>query len=461
MNTCPAALAALITRRVRDPAAGGSRFPFPDRPRLWGTAVSHYQVEGHDPCDWTDWERAGRTRGEPCGPAVDAWRRYETDALLAAAAGANAFRFSVSWSRIEPSPGEFDDAALARYRHLVEHLHRIGLEPAVTLFHYTHPRWFHERTPWTSPASVRAFSRFTRGVVEALGSGVRLYVPLNEPLVFMLAAYYDGQIPPGVRTSADVGRVFEHLLAAHTESAAVIRELQPRAAIGVAHNMMAFAPERRYRPLDRLLTHVARRSYNRPILEAFATGRWNFVLPPVTRVRGRNESLPASLDFLGVNYYSRLHLRFPGRERWFGDFAYRDASGHGLTDNEWEIFPEGFDSLLREAAGSGFPLVVTENGLANEDDQLRPFFLRSHLAAVEKVEAGGIPVHGYFHWSLVDNYEWLDGFSPKFGLYAVDRTSMSRTPRPSVDVFRDLGGVFLSRGRTAGPPGTASRADDE
>lgn len=407
--------------------------------------MSHYQVEGNDPCDWTDWERAGRTRGEACGSAVDSWDRYEADASLAAAAGANAFRFSVSWSRVEPKRGVFDDAALARYRRLVDHLIGIGLEPAVTLFHYTHPRWFHEQTPWTSSASVAAFARFTRRVVEALGDRVRLYIPLNEPLVFMLAAWYDGQIPPGHKAPGEVRRVFEHLLAAHSESAAVIRELRPRAAIGVAHNMMAFAPDRPRHPLDRLLAHVARRSYNRPILEAFATGRWDFVLPPGTRVRGRNAALPASLDFFGVNYYSRLHLRCPGRERWVGDFGYRDASGHGLTDNGWEIFPEGFESLLREAAAAGFPLVVTENGLADQTDRLRPFFLRSHLAAVAKVEESGTPVHGYFHWSLVDNYEWLDGFDPRFGLYAVDRATMDRTARPSVRVFRELGQEFLAR----------------
>lgn len=425
------------------------RFPFADRPRLWGTAVSHYQVEGGDPCDWTDWETAGRTRGEPCATAVDSWNRYEGDASLAAAAGANAFRFSVSWSRIEPSPGEIDETALARYRRLVDHLNAIGLEPAVTLFHYTHPPWFHQRTPWTSTASVDAFARFSRHVVTALGDGVRLYVPLNEPLVFMLAAYYDGQIPPGHATPGEVRRVFDHLLAAHAAGAAVIRELQPRAAIGVAHNMMAFAPERPRHPLDRMLARAAHRCYNRGILAAFASGRWDFLLPPGTRIKGRRDDLPASLDFFGVNYYSRLHLRCPGRERWIGDFAYRDASSNGLTDNGWEIVPDAFDDLLREASQAGFPLVVTENGLADADDRLRPFFLRSHAAAIERVEQGGVPVHGYFHWSLLDNYEWLDGFGPRFGLYAVDRHTMTRQARPSVDVFRSLGEEFLSRGNAA------------
>lgn len=421
------------------------RFPFEDRPRLWGTAVSHYQVEGGDDCDWTDWELAGKTRGEPCGSAVDAWNRYEGDASLAAAAGANAFRFSVSWSRIERTPGDFDERALERYRRLADHLVRIGLEPAVTLFHYTHPRWFHELTPWTSTASVDAFARFTRRVVEALGSAVRLYVPLNEPLVFMLAGYYDGQIPPGHKAPREARRVFDNLLAAHTAAAAVIRELQPRAAVGIAHNMMAFAPDRPRHPLDRMLAGLADRCYNRGILEAFATGRWNFLLPPGTRIRGRRDDLPSSLDFFGVNYYSRLHLRCPGRERWVGDFAYRDASGHGLTDNGWEIVPAALETMLREASAAGFPLVITENGLADADDRLRPMFLRAHAEAIERVEQRGVPVHGYFHWSLVDNYEWLDGFGPKFGLYAVDRTTMTRSPRSSVEVFRRLGEQFLNR----------------
>src|ERR1041385_7056352 len=168
-----------------------NRFPFADRPRLWGTAVSHYQVEGNDACDWSGWGRVA------CGTAVDSWMRYESDADLARDAGANAFRFSVSWSRIEPREGQFDLAALERYRRLVEHLNVIGLEPAVTLFHYTHPLWFHDNTPWTSTKSIERFARFASRVVEAFGDRVRFYIPLNEPLVFLLAGYLDAQIRSG------------------------------------------------------------------------------------------------------------------------------------------------------------------------------------------------------------------------------------------------------------------------
>jgi beta-glucosidase len=416
------------------------RFPLADRPRLWGTSVSHYQVEGDDPCDWSEWERAGRTRGGACGRAVEGWQRYEQDADLAVDAGANAFRFSISWSRIEPGLGHYDDAALDRYSRFVDHLIEIGLEPIVTLFHYTHPLWFHERTPWTSTESIERFAQFTRRVVDRLGDRVRVWIPLNEPLVFLLAAYFDGQIPPGIADGRVLPRVFDHLLAAHCASAAAIRERVPNAAIGIAHNMVAFAPERRRNPFDRMLARVAHRCYNRGVLEAFGSGRWDFLLPPTTRVRGRRDDLAKSLDFFGVNFYSRLHLRFPGKQRLIGDFRYLDPTGRGLTDNGWEIVPDQFEEMLNEAASVGLPLIVSENGLADGGDRLRSQFLADHAAVLART-----PVHGYLYWSLVDNYEWLDGFGPKFGLYEVDRVNMSRRPRPSVETFRSLGADFLRR----------------
>jgi beta-glucosidase len=420
-----------------------SAFPFADRPRLFGVAVSHYQVEGDDPCDWTDWEAAGRTKGGPCGRAAGAWQRYEEDAALAAGLGANAFRFSVSWSRVEPKRGLFDEVALGRYRRFVERLVLLGLEPVVTLHHYTHPRWFHEETPWTAPSSVDAFARFARKTARALAPHVRLFIPFNEPLVLLLGGFLDGQIPPGLADPGAAARALDHLLAAHAEAAAVLREEAPSAAVGVAHNMMDFAPDRPGHPLDALLARHARRLYNTAFLEAFATGRWNLWIPPLTRFKGRRDELPGSLDFVGVNYYSRLHVRFPAATRVLTGFSYRDRKGRGLTDNGWEIAPESFGALLGDAGRLGLPILVTENGLADAADALRPEFLRSHLAALAAAEAAGVPIGGYLHWSLVDNFEWLDGYGPKFGLYAVDPDTLERRARPSAAVFRALGKSFL------------------
>jgi beta-glucosidase len=420
-----------------------SVFPFADRPRLWGVAVSHYQVEGGDPCDWTDWELAGKTKGGACGAAVGSWERYEEDVALAAAAGANAFRFSVSWSRVEPRPGVYDEKVLARYRRLVEQMVRLDVEPVVTLFHFTHPRWFHAETPWTSPKSVEAFRRFAKVTAEALGPAARCWTVLNEPLVFLLGGYLDGQIPPGIADGRAMGKAFDHMLAAHAAAAAEIRAASPTSAIGIAHNMIGLVPERPWNPLDRFATRMAHRLYNRGILEAFATGRFSLSFPPDLVVRVKRPELPGSLDFFGVNYYSRVHMRCPGRSRFPADFAYLDRTGRGLTDNGWEIAPEILPSLLKEASSLGLPLVVTENGLADADDSRRGGFLLDHAGALRM--AGGAPITGYFHWSLLDNYEWLDGYGPKFGLYEVDRATMERRPRASVEVFKRLGRQFLAQ----------------
>lgn len=407
--------------------------------------MSHYQVEGNDPCDWTDWEAAGRTNGEPCGPAVGSWDLYEHDADLARGLGANAFRFSISWSRVEPEPGVFDEEALARYRRLVDHLGAIDVEPVVTLFHYTHPRWFHERSPWTSPRSVDAFERFAERTARALGPACRIWTVLNEPLVFLLGGFIDGQIPPGLRDPKAAGLALANLLHAHAAAAAAIRRENPLAAIGVAHNMAAFVPERPGRLLDRLLARTAHRLYNRGLLEAFVTGRWSLYLPPASRFSGRCDELAGSLDFVGVNFYSRLHMRCPGRRRFSGDFEYRDRSGRGLTDNGWEIVPEALTEMLLEASRIGLPLFVTENGLADADDSRRAAFLSDHVIAIEEAERRGVEVAGYLHWSLLDNYEWLDGYGPKFGLFSVERATVERRPRPSAVRFAELGRRFLAR----------------
>ena len=418
-------------------------FPLPDRPRLWGVAVSHYQVEGGDSCDWTAWEEAGRTKGGACGRAAGSWGRYEEDAGLASAAGANAFRFSVSWSRVEPRRGAWDDAALERYGRFVDVLLARGLEPVVTLHHYTHPAWFHEETPWTSPASVESFVRFARRVAAALAPRVRVWITLNEPLVFVFGGFLDGQIPPGIADGRAAGLALGNLFAAHAAAAAEIHAVSPHAAVGIAHNVMDFAPLRPRWPLDRAIAAHARRLYNGGFLDAFASGTWDLWIPPFTRLKGRLPSLRNSLDFVGVNYYSRLHVACPAATRVLSRFEYRDPRGRGLTDNGWEIAPESFGPLLREAGALGLPLLVTENGLADGDDSRRPEFLRSHVQALLEAGRSGVEIAGYLHWSLVDNFEWLDGYGPKFGLYAVDRETLERRPRPSVAVFREIGKSFL------------------
>jgi len=425
-------------------------FPF-----LWGVATSAYQVEGAPDNDWTEWESLGRlkTSDERCGAASGHRERWASDLALLPSISANSYRFSLERSRIEPEPGRFCEEALAFEAERVAALARLGIEPCVTLHHYTNPRWFHAAGGWEAPESVAGFRRYTEAVVRALGPSVRLWVTLNEPVVFLLGGYLGGQIPPGRRSFASAAKAFEHLLLAHAEAAAVLRAAVPGSRVGVAHNMLEFAPDRATSALDRRLAREGDRLYNAALLEAVATGDLDWSFPGQGRVRRRIAGLAGSNDFIGVNYYSRVHIRFRGAPGAIGEFLYRDPDTRGLTDTGWEVRPEGFDAVLRQAAKTGLPIIVTENGIATGDDRRRADFLREHALVLAHRISAGTRIDGYFHWSLLDNFEWLEGFRPRFGLFGVDYATMARSRRPSADVFAGLGREFTARNARAAWPG--------
>ena len=415
---------------------------------LWGVATSAYQIEGAVQNDWTEWERAGRLKpgAERCGQATGHRDRWEADLALLPEIGANAYRFSVEWSRIEPRPGEFDESALALEARRVALLQRLGIEPVVTLIHYTHPLWFWREGGWENPESVAWLARFAARVADALSPSVRLWVTLNEPIVFLLGGYLAGVIPPGHRSFSRSARALEHLLLAHVAAVDALRARDPGARALIAHNMLDFAPDRSGHPVDRRLVVEGDTLYNRSLVEAVATGtmRWSF--PGEGRAVLEIPGLPGSADYFGVNYYSRVHLRFRGLPGPVGEFFYRDPRGRGLTQTGWEIHPEGFASVLRTAAQSGLPILVTENGVATARDRVRSDFLREHALVLAHARASGLRVDGYFHWSLLDNFEWLDGLRPRFGLYEVDYATRRRRRRPSAELFSRLGRQFTGAG---------------
>ncbi len=411
---------------------------------LWGAATSAYQIEGAVQNDWTEWERAGRLKpgAERCGEGSGHRSRWESDFRLLPEIGANAYRYSVEWSRIEPAPGEFDADALSLERRRAAYLERLGIEPVVTLLHYTHPVWFWREGGWENPKSPFWFARFASHVADALSPRVRLWTTLNEPVVLLLGGYLAGLIPPGLRRFSSAAKALEHLLRAHVEAAAALRGKNPSAKLLIAHNMLDFAADRPGHPMDRRLAADGEALYCTSLVEAVATGRIRWVFPGEGRAEFRLEDLPAATDFLGVNYYSRVHLRFRGIPGRVGEFFYRDPRRRGLTQTGWEINPEGFERVLVSAAKSGRPLIVTENGIATADDRVRRDFLREHALVLAHARRRGLDVRGYFHWSLLDTFEWLEGLRPRFGLYEVDYATFRRRRRPSADLFASLGRDF-------------------
>ena len=429
--------------------AGSSAERFPAG-FLWGTATSSHQVEGHNSAnDWWDWEQRPGTihDGTTSGAAADWWSgRAEEDLRSAAALGQNAHRLSLEWSRLEPEPGRWDDGAFERYAEMLRCARQVGLEPLVTLNHFTLPRWLARRGSWLAADAAQRFERYALECARRLGSLVELWATQNEPNVLAYAAYADGRWPPGHRNPASLLRALRAMLAAHARAYRALHAQQAKARVGIVLSLPLFDPFAP-RALDRAVAQAQDWAFNGVLLEALASGR---LLPPL----GLGRSLPGlarSFDWLGVNYYGRYRVAFDlraAREL----FGRRDASAtvHTPTNDWGEPYAEGLTRQLLALRRFGVALYVTENGIFDNDDQRRPGFLREHVAAVRTAIDAGADVRGYFHWTLVDNFEWAEGWSARFGLFALEPRTQQRTLRPSGELYAEIcrshGAAANSRG---------------
>jgi beta-glucosidase len=406
---------------------------------VFGVATAAYQVEGNIENDWSDWERSGRLkdpRARGCGLAVDHWNRFEEDLQLVRALGATAFRISLEWARIEPEPGRFDEAALDSYRERLLRMHELGIRPVITLHHFTHPKWFHAQTPWYSPSSLEAWRRFVTAAARVLDGTDAMVITLNEPIAFVVAGYVMNHFPPGLADGAKAFAALANMARAHVLARDIIKSRHPNVPVGISQNMMVLEPDRGWHPIDRFVTHLSRRNYNHAFLEALSGGRMHVNMYGAISGKAVIEGGRDSMDYLGLNYYTRAHLRFLTRPPWV-DMVYRDRSGRGLTHMGWEDYPDGFAQVILEAKRYGLPVWVTENGIDDREGGRRNDYLHAHWKKMIEVSHQGVDVRGYLHWSLLDNFEWVDGWGPRYGLYRVDFDTLERIPTPSVDYFRE------------------------
>lgn len=406
---------------------------------LWGAATAAHQVEGGNTNNnWHAWEQAGHVyRQQHAGQACDWWGgRYEEDFDRAAGLHHNALRLSVEWSRIEPEPGEFDDDALHRYTEMIDALRRRRIEPLVTLHHFTNPLWLEERGGWTNPAVVRYFEEFVRCVVGALGDRVTMWCTINEPIVYATQSYLLGHFPPGKHSLKQTFIVAEHMLRAHAAAYHVIKELCPGAQVGFAKHQISLKTRRPallHTPARRALEHV----FNRAWVDALMTG--------MLRLPTHKVEVPAArdtLDWIGLNYYYRFlvgfHPLYPHRL-----FLLQSQPHDGIRGPEsvGEIWPEGlFEQIKWLCERTGKPLYITENGVPDPDDSLRPLHLVRSLRSVWQAINYNYPVKGYFHWTLADNFEWAEGYDPRFqfGLYACNPETQIRTKRRSAELYGEV-----------------------
>lgn len=417
---------------------------------LWGTATSSHQIEGNNSNnDWWDWEQqpGNIKNGDRSGAACDAWNRYASDFDLLREMNQNAYRFSIEWSRVEPEEGKFDRAALDRYLDMVRQLRQRGIEPFVTLHHFTNPRWLAGRGYWVHDETPPAFERYVKAVVDHFGDeGPRFWMTFNEPMVLITQGYVLGVWLPKRRDFGQAGRVFLNLLEAHKRAYKVIKARHPQAQVGLANNMSPFQAYPGPGPgtgveggqreadrgswLNRFAAGLVSSTFNWPFLEALRTGQARIVAFGVNR---HDPELKGTQDWVGLNYYTRGVIRFNPLHPVLSLVPQPPAPGVETTSMGNEVYPPGIYQCLMGLWEKfrPLPIYVTENGVSIPDDRRREAYILSHLAQVQRAIDAGVDIRGYFYWTSTDNFEWAEGFQQRFGLIEVDFATQARTVRPS------------------------------
>ena len=395
---------------------------------LWGASTSAYQVEGGNHNQWTVWELAHASElakhadkkyshlpswddikkqaKDPdnyvSGRAADHYNRYQQDFKLLKKLNLNSFRFGVEWSRLEPEEGKWNQEALEHYRIYIETLKKLDIEPVINLWHWTFPVWFAEAGGFTNGANLRYFDRFVTKISEEYGHLLRYVITLNEPNNYVSFGYQLGTWPPGEKNFLRGGWTYWNLVRAHRRADKIIKRRHPEMQVGIAAQLANIQAKRPHNLFDGLSTKIMRYVWN-----------WWFL----RRIRKQQ-------DFVGFNYYFT--------DYYTGVFK-RENPKTPLNDLGWYMEPEGlYPLLLRIWSRYKKPIIVTENGVADAKDEYRRWWIEESIVAMQRAISEGVKIKGYFHWSLLDNFEWSDGFWPRFGLVAVDRQhGLKRSIRPS------------------------------
>ncbi|MDP2940317.1 MAG: family 1 glycosylhydrolase [Candidatus Omnitrophota bacterium] len=408
---------------------------------LWGAATSSHQVEGQNYFnDWWSWEQALKVPDQSL-LACDHYNRFREDFRIVKQLGHNSHRLSLEWSRLEPKENKWDENAWSHYREVLSTLNSLGIEPFLTLNHFTLPKWLADKGGWNYLQISNYFENFAKKAVEKLGNLVTYWLTLNEPMVLAILSYLVGIWPPGKTSVANMTKAIELQMEAHVKAYRVMHKTannihHKKIYVGIAKNVAKMDPCTDGFIKNILPTFWRHHFYNHFFIWSlkhgciFFPGLFFKILP-----------LRGSLDFIGLNYYRRFHIKYAGLtlKKMLGDdcLCLEHRIGGKRTDLWWESYAQGLYDLIKEFSRYHLPIIITENGIATDDDNQRIEFIKEHLDAVAKARADGFLVKGYFYWSLMDNFEWADGFQPHFGLVKIDYASLQRMIRQSAYFYSD------------------------
>jgi len=398
---------------------------FPDG-FLWGTATAAHQVEGNLSNNWSDFEE--KKDLERSGAACDHWARWRDDFEMLTNLGLTTYRFSIEWSRLEPEEGVWNQAAMDEYSSMVDNLLERGIRPVVTLHHFSHPIWWEEKGGFVDQKNIPYFLKYSEKVFDSLSDRVDVWCTINEPTVFSTMGYTLGQFPPGKRSIRLTMKVMKNLMRAHAEVYHSLKQKKHDALIGLAKNVTLFDPLNRWSPIDWIVSRI---------LDYLWNGAWRKGIMKGKMLGSKIPNAKGSLDFIGLNYYTHFltGLFMPTSTEEL-EFAKRD---HEIsTEFGYPMYAEGFRRAMEFISPLSIPIEITENGVADENDALRPEHLKRHLWIVSDAIKDGYDIRSYHHWSLMDNFEWAEGYKMKFGLHAVDFDNQNRELRHSGKIFQDI-----------------------
>ncbi|MDQ6898944.1 MAG: glycoside hydrolase family 1 protein [Candidatus Dormibacteraeota bacterium] len=389
---------------------------------LWGCATAAHQVEGgNHNNDWWEFEQRGGIRtGDSADPACDHYHRFAADFRLLRQLGQNAHRLSIEWSRVEPAPGEFDEAELEHYRQVLSELQAQGMKAMVTLHHFSSPLWFSRRGGWVAAGSPDGWLPFVRRVARELGHLVSFWCTLNEPLVYAHGGWLEGDSPPGRRADwRGAFRALANLRRAHERAYHDLKLITPEVPVGIAHSRWPLQPKNPKRRSDRLAARAA-----------------DHLMVSWPGPRGRLQRVvDAPSDFLGLNHYSSELVRFAPRRVRLGFIERSVPPNLPRSDFGWAVEPDWLRQTLLELLPLAKPVYVTENGIASASDEPRQQFLLSSLSKAWEALQAGVDLRGYFHWTAIDNFEWARGYSMRFGLIGVELDTQERRVKPSAELY--------------------------
>jgi beta-glucosidase len=393
---------------------------------LWGTATAAHQVEGDLSNNWSDFEV--KKKLERSGVACDHWNRWRDDFQMLSDLGLTTYRFSIEWSRLEPKQGAWNDDALDEYSAMVDNLLERGIRPVVTLHHFSHPIWWEEKGGFANQNNISLFMAYCERVFDSLSDRVKVWCTINEPTVFSTMGYTLGQFPPGKRSIRLTMKVMKNMMRAHGSVYHLLKEKQPDVEIGLAKNVTLFDPLNRWSPIDWI---VAR------ILDYLWNGAWRNGIMKGKMLGAKIPEAKGAVDFIGLNYYTHFltGLFMPTSTEEL-EFAKRK---HEITTEfGYPMYAEGFRRAIEFISPLSVPIEITENGVADENDTLRPLHLKRHLWILSEAIKDGFDIRSYHHWSLMDNFEWAEGYKMKFGLYSIDFETQIRYLRDSGVIYQKI-----------------------